>query len=513
MRDLLFHLQRDSRTPLQTQLRELLVSAILQGQIPVGTPLPSSRKLAETLDVARNTVALAYQELVADGFLVAQERRGYFINGEILRGRAPAVAVARAQAATPDWARRLKLQPTSQRNIVKPRDWQSYRYPFIYGQIDPALFPISEWRECSRQALSVEAVNEWAFDHYTEDDPMLVEQIRTRLLPRRGVRVGADEILVTVGAQHALYLLAALLVGRDDIVGIEDPGYADARNIFLLQTEKLRALGVDDQGLVIDKRLSGCDCIYATPSHQFPTTAHLSLERRQALLRRAAADDFIVIEDDYESEINHVGPPTPALKSLDGSDRVVFVASLSKTLAPGLRLGYMAGPADLIREARALRRLMLRHPPANNQRTVALFLALGHHDSLMRRLSHAFRERWQMMHAMLGRHLPDCTVRPSVGGTACWVAGPSALDARETERHAAAEGILIEPGDVHFLAEPPPRNCFRLGFSSIPLDRIESGLKKLGDIVHAQLKQGNCCHPQEFTPWPCRVFPRLIADS
>src|SRR4030095_4327214 len=209
MRDLLFHLQRDSRTPLQTQLRELLVSAILQGQIPVGRPLPSRRKLAETLDVARNTAALAYQDLVADGFLVAQERRGYFINSEILRGRAPAVAVARAQAATPDWGPRLKLRPTSQRNIVKPRDWQSYRYPFIYGQIDPTLFPLSEWRECSRQALSVEAVNDAA-------------------------------------RQHRVSPPAPRLAGRDSTVGIEDPGYADARNIFLLQTEKLRALGVDD---------------------------------------------------------------------------------------------------------------------------------------------------------------------------------------------------------------------------------------------------------------------------
>lgn len=489
MRDLLFHLQRDSRTPLQTQLRELLVSAILQGQIPVGSPLPSSRKLAETLDVARNTVALAYQELVADGFLVAQERRGYFINGEILRGRAPTVAVPRAQTATPNWARRLKLRPTSQRNVVKPRDWRSYRYPFIYGQIDPALFPISEWRECSRQALSVEAVNDWAFDHYAEDDPLLVEQIRTRLLPRRGVRVGADEILVTVGAQHALYLLAALLVDRGSTVGIEDPGYADARNIFLLQTDKLRALGVDDHGLMMDRRLEGCDCIYVTPSHQFPTTAHLSLERRQALLRRAATEDFIVIEDDYESEINHVGPPTPALKSLDGSDRVVFVASLSKTLAPGLRLGYMAGPAELIREARALRRLMLRHPPANNQRTVALFLALGHHDSLMRRLSHAFRERWQAMRDSLARHLPQCKAWASIGGTAYWIEGPPQLDARETERRAARAGVVIEPGDIHFLGPSPPRHAFRLGFSSIPLERIEPGLQKLGDIIAAQLRE------------------------
>src|SRR5262245_45553051 len=268
MRELLFHLRRDSRTPLQTQLRELLVSAILQGHIPVDGPLPSSRKLAQTLAVARNTVALAYQELVADGFLIARERRGYFVNGEILGGRAPPASGARKKTAAPDWMRRLKLRPTSQRNVVKPRDWQKYSYPFIYGQIDPALFPIGEWRECSRQALSVEAVRDWTFDRYTEDDPLLIEQIRTRLLPRRGVHAGADEILVTVGAQHALYLLAALLVGRDSTVGIENPGYADARNIFLLQTAKLRGLSVDNHGLVIDARLTGCDCVYVTPSHQ-----------------------------------------------------------------------------------------------------------------------------------------------------------------------------------------------------------------------------------------------------
>lgn len=489
MRDLLFPLRRDGSAPLQVQLREHLVSAILQGQIPTGTPLPSSRRLAETLDVARNTVALAYQDLVADGFLIAHERRGYFVNDEILAGRAAAVA-RRPAAASPAWSRRLKLRPTSQRNVVKPQDWQKYRYPFIYGQIDPALFPIAEWRECSRQALSVEAVRDWAFDHYTADDPLLVEQIRTRLLPRRGVRVDADEILVTVGAQHALYLLAELLMGGDTTVGIEEPGYADARNIFALKTRNLRGLAVDAEGLVIDRQLAGCDYVYATPSHQFPTTAHLSLKRREALLARAAVDDFVVIEDDYESEISHVGPPTPALKSLDTGDRVIFVASLSKTLAPGLRLGYMAGPRELIRESRALRRLMLRHPPSNNQRAVALFLARGHHDSLMRRLSHAYRDRWQAMRAGLERHLPQCKAWPSIGGTALWVEGPTQLDARDTERRAAAAGIVIEPGDVHFLADPPPRNCFRLGFSSIPVDRIEPGLQKLGDIIRHQVAQG-----------------------
>jgi GntR family transcriptional regulator/MocR family aminotransferase len=484
MRDALFHLRRDSKTPLQTQLRELLVSAILQGQVPTDSPLPSSRKLAETLDVARNTVALAYQDLVAEGFLVAHERRGYFVNAEILDGRVkPRPVVSRSAPPArdvPDWRRRLKAAPSSQRNIVKPRNWPTFRYPFIYGQIDPALFPLGEWRECSRQALGVEAVRDWATDRFTEDDPLLIEQIRTRLLPRRGVRVAPDEILVTVGAQHALYLIASLLMGGDTTVGIENPGYADARNIFALRTSRLRPLGLDDRGLMIDDRLAGCDYVYCTPSHQFPTTVNLSLERR------ARADNFVVIEDDYESEINHVGPPHPALKSLDGDERVLFVASLSKTLAPGLRLGYMVGARDLIREARALRRLMLRHPPANNQRTVALFIARGHYDSLMRRLSHAFRDRWRVMVAAIERHLPDCRVRPSIGGTACWIEGPRTLDANELAERAARSGILIEPGDVHFLAEPPPKNCFRLGFSSIPVDRIEPGLKLLGELLRQQ---------------------------
>src|SRR5262249_49416574 len=151
--------------------------------------------------------------------------------------------------------------------------------------------------------------------------------------------------------------------------------------------------------------------------------------------------------------------------------------SLSKTLAPGLRLGYLVGPRAFIEEARALRRLMLRHPPANNQRTVALFLSRGHHDSLLRRLSHAFRDRWQAMAKALPRHLPGCTFRPTSGGTAYWIEGPPSLDAELLAGAAAERGVLIEPGAVHFLAgHQAPRNCFRLGFSSIPVDRIEPGL-------------------------------------
>jgi len=488
MRDQLFHLDAGSGATLQTQLRQMLVAAIRDGQLPPGSALPSCRKLADTLAVARNTVALAYQDLVEEGFLVSRQRSGYFVSQEIDPGRlTQAPASGAAAAPLPDWFSRLRTRPSTQRNIVKPRNWQEFKYPFIYGQFDPALFPIADWRECSRQALSLPAVREWASDSFTDDDPRLIEQIRTLLLPRRGVFVQPEEILLTVGAQHAIFLLSALLIDESTTVGMEDPGYADARNIFLLRTSRLIGLPVDKDGMMDSPSLAKCNYVHVTPSHQFPTTVTMSLARRQALLERAEREDFVFIEDDYEAEINHVGRPTPALKSLDKHGRVIFVGSLSKTLAPGLRIGYLVGARELIAEARALRRLMLRHPPANNQRTTALFLSRGHYDSLLRREGQSLKQRWAAMQAALDRHLTRCKFVATSGGTAFWIEGPPALDARLLEKNAAAAGIVIETGDVHFLSDSGPKNFFRLGFSSIALERIEPGIKLLAQVIEKQL--------------------------
>ena len=485
MRESLFHLKQQPGVSIQASIREMLVSVILNEQLPPDRPLPSCRELARRLGVSRNTVVLAYQGLVDDGFIVARLRSGYYVNPEIQENTPRERVEPPAPAAgEPDWEAMFRVRPGAQPNIEKPANWQSYPYPFVYGQIDPGLFPISAWRECTRQALGLKGIGRWTADSLQMDDPDLVEQIRTRVLPRRGIWVSPDEILVTLGAQNALYLLASLFVTPETTVAMEEPGYPDVRNILALKTQRITPIPVDDGGLPVDERLDGCDMVFVTPSHQFPTTVTMPAARREALLRRAAESEFLVVEDDYEFETNYIGRPTPALKSMDEAGRVIYVGSLSKTLFPGLRLGYMVGSKAMIAEARALRRLMMRHAPNNNQRTTALFLSLGHHDALVRRLHRVYRTRWQAIGDALTRHLPESARAPNFGGTSVWVRGPDGLDSEALTQQALEEGIVIEPGNVHFALEPRARNFFRLGFSAIPEERIEPGIRLLAALIH-----------------------------
>ncbi|GMU72342.1 MAG: GntR family transcriptional regulator [Burkholderiales bacterium] len=466
----------EGRVSLQAQIREMLTGAILDGRLPSGVALPSTRELSQQLGVARNTVAIAYELLVDEGYLVTRNRSGHFVNPEIVSARAPAAFPASAADAASQvhWGGRFRTTPARQRNIVKPRNWQRYPYPFLYGQIDPSMLPIPGWRECSTQALSGTEARGWAGDLIDGDDALLIEQIQTRLLARRGVFASADEILVTVGAQHALFLLATLLVGPATTVGVEDPGYPDARNILAARTPSVVALPLDAAGLALSPGLDACEC---------PTNVTMPLARREALLAWAIARDRVLIEDDYETEIGLEGRALPALKSLDRGGRVVYVGSLSKTLAPGIRVGYIVAHRDLVREARALRRLMLRHPAANNERSAGLFLAMGYHDAHLRRLRQACAERGAAIGAALPRHLPDVTVSTASGASSCWLRFPDDVDTRALAMAAERVGVLIEPGDVFFAGDRPPHQYARLGFASIATDRIAPGIASLAGVL------------------------------
>jgi GntR family transcriptional regulator/MocR family aminotransferase len=220
----------------------------------------------------------------------------------------------------------------------------------------------------------------------------------------------------------------------------------------------------------------GVDVVFTTASHQSPTNATMPMARRQALLRAAEVHDFIVVEDDYEFEMSFLKPVSPSIKSLDSGGRVVHAGSFSKSLFPGLRLGWLVGPAPFIREARALRAQVLRHPPGHVQRTAAYFLSLGHYDALVNRMKAAFRKRRQAMEEAISYHGLKVAGQGGFGGSSFWMEATGYIDTEALALRLRGEGVLIEPGRVFFEPGTEKRNFYRLAYSSIPVGKIPEGI-------------------------------------
>jgi GntR family transcriptional regulator/MocR family aminotransferase len=487
----LFQLSESSTGTLQARIQEMMVSAIVNHHVKPGMALPSGRKLASQLKVSRNTVVLAYQNLVDEGFIETRERSGYYVCENVLSGyvNSSITPIKKGHQSSVDWEALFSIRPSRHLSVNKQKNWQQFPYVFLYGQYDKEIFPIADWRECCRDAASISAIYDWASDHIDQDNPELIDQIHNKLLPRRGIFVDPDEILVTLGAQNAIFLAAQLLLNLDKTIGIENPGYIDARNTFLTQTNNVTCLDVDEEGLVINDNLNNCDCVYVTPSHQYPTTVTMPQSRRTELLKKAKDQNFVIIEDDYEAELTYNKKPLAALKSQDTDGRVIYIGSISKTLAPGIRLGFMVAPRAFIEEARVLRRLMLKHPPSNNQYIIARFLQRGYHDSLIRKLSLMLYQRSIAMRTQLDKHFPGEALISHHGGSALWLKGPEGLDSRLLADELLKEGVLIEPGDVYFYPKQEKCPYFRLGFSSLSENKIEPGIKIIIDKIQQLCKK------------------------
>lgn len=483
---LLLRLDADVGVGLQEQIRQKLIDAILDGVFPSGRRLPSSRALGRQLGVARNTVVLACQQLIADGYIIARERSGLFVNEAMTKGRRAVGKVGGPSAAAPSTAWHDKIRNAAiggGEQRISP-DWRKYPFPFLEGRFDPALFPIAEWREASRLALRAGEVQHWATDTGEADDPLLVKEICTKVLPRRGIRAQPGEILITAGTQQALHLLSELLADSSTRVVLEEPGNPPVHTLMKRRGARIAFQPVDEDGLVIDDALNGADLIYTTPSHQRPTAATLSMPRRETLLAKARAHDFIVIEDDFECETSYLDDAYPALRSLEGGERAIYVANLSRVLAPGLRLGFIVAPPEIVTEARRLRTLLTRHPPLNNQRTAAFFISLGHYDTTMLRIGREFRERLLALRDALNHYLPQSiAIAPVRGGTTFWVQGPRGLDARDIARAAESRGVLIEPVSAYYAAGEAPAHVFRMGVTGISQHRIRDGVATLAETI------------------------------
>ena len=244
----LFKLPARSSLSLRDQICEAVSSAITSQALPFDQPLPSCRELAAQLTVSRNTVFAAYNRLIDLGLLTSRDRSGYYVssNAEALKVQTRNSAdSAGANDGTPT---PMTFASSNLTPIDNPTDWSDYPYPFLYNQIDPNLFPVDGWRECSRQALGRKEIAFWTGDSVESDSPQLIQQLRQRLLGYRGIHARDDEILITLGAQNALFIVSLLFPRDGRRIAVEDPGFQGARNAFLLAGHELVGVPVDREG-------------------------------------------------------------------------------------------------------------------------------------------------------------------------------------------------------------------------------------------------------------------------
>ena len=382
---------RENGEPLGAQLTRRLREAISSGTLAGGTKMPGTRQFAKRLGLGRNTVALAFEQLIAEGYLEARTGSGTFV---VPSG----FAREHAQRASPGNARTTQAnrRSSSLRGYFQA---STGRGPLRPGSPDRSAFPLETWKRCARRALDV----------YSDDlgyAPAsglraLREAIASHVRHFRGISAHPDQIIVVEGAQAALHLATALLARSGEGIAVEDPCYALARAAFELAGLQLRCVPVDGEGLRTDRLPRGARLAFVTPTHQFPLGGTLALRRRRDLLEWADACDAYILEDDYDSEFTMRLRPLPALQSLDRHERVIYIGSFSKTLAPALRVGYLIAPAHLASAFRAARASTSLGVSLHLQATLAGFMNGGHFARHIRRMNAVYERRRSILREII----------------------------------------------------------------------------------------------------------------
>jgi GntR family transcriptional regulator / MocR family aminotransferase len=473
----------DPRGQLQHQIYAGIRRAILDGTLSPGSRLPSSRAMAIDLGVSRTTTVLAYDQLLAEGYLAGRRGSGTFVArelpGDLMRTRAPRPTLSlmhatmsnrgTALAATPPTARRIGEAPRAFRIGVPPVD----------------VFPIRLWsRLVSRRVRSLTPSQ---LD-YGESAGVrrLRDAIADHVRSSRGAQCDASDIIIVAGAQRGLEMVCRLLLDPGDEAWLEEPGYPGTRSALVAAGARIVPVPVDGEGLDVEAGVrlgSKARVAYVTPSHQFPLGVPMSLPRRLALLKWASAARAWVIEDDYDSEFRFGMRAIPSLHGLDADGRVLYIGSFSKTVFPALRLGFVIVPPELRERVLAVRRATDLHPPVLEQSVLADFIIEGHYDRHLRRMRAVCAERLQALVAEAERQCRGALkIRPVSTGMHA-VADLDGVDAERVFRGAADGGVEVMPLSAYFLGAPRAANALMMGFACVPPGEMRGGMERLAQAI------------------------------
>ena len=473
------HITLKGRGDFTTRIYRQLFDAVLDGRLRQGERLPPTRELARHLAVSRNTVALAYERLVAEGVLLSRVGSGTFVStepvGHFQARRAPAGRSVRARSL---WKAIPELEPA---RSIKPL------YDFRVGGPDEEMFPFTTWRRLMARELRLAAL---AWGQYGESSGHagLRAAIARHVGISRSVRASADDVIVTQGAQQALDLIGRVLIDPGDRVAVEEPGYPPARRLFRSLGARVVCVPVDGEGLDVSRIPTHTRLVYVTPSHQFPLGTAMSLPRRAALLAWAEQHNAVVIEDDYDSEFRFVGRPLDPLQSLDRGGRVVYVGSFSKVMLPTLRLGFLIAPASLQPALRTAKQLTDWHGELPTQAALARFIDDGLLARHIRKVAREYAKRHARICEAIERDFADwLSAIPSAAGlhVAAHVTADRSIDLADVVKCAGARGVMVQQIS-RFCMDTPARDGLVIGYGAIATAKVDEGMRRLGRSFRAR---------------------------
>jgi GntR family transcriptional regulator/MocR family aminotransferase len=469
----------DPDTPLYRQLYDAVRDAVLAGTLQSGERVPATRNLAKHLNVSRNTVLEAFEQLFAEGYLETAQGKGTFVAEGIAVLSDGQAVDKEIPLETPVLSARGTLLAQSSlarmQEEVKPLAFQA-------GLPALAHFPWKLWTRLTTQAAEHLADDPQRMGYiHSAGVPELRSALADYLRASRGVRCTADNVLIVSGTQHAIDLTVRLLVNPGEAVWLENPGYSSGHAVVKALGAKVVPVPVDADGLAFERAPELGKLAYVTPSHQYPLGMTMSLRRRLALLEHAKTHNLWLFEDDYDSEFRYAGKPLAALQSLDSHQRVIYAGTLSKVLFPGLRLGYVVVPPALVDAFAAARALVDRTPPVLSQMTLALFIQEGHFARHIRRMRALYKKRRQV----LLEHIQQIDVLehlPSDTGLQFSVRLPAGWDDAVISQALLAAGVEARPL-ASYAHAPLPFSGLNLGYGAANEAVIAASSKTMREVL------------------------------